>query len=155
MQVVVNFTSFKDLNAQSQYSLIDIQSLFGLPFAYPRSIRNIAIHPKYNPVSNINDIALLFLNTPVTALVTPIALNSNSKTPTDNQTLKAIGAGRTLGEGKLSRDILEVDLPKVNDQICTSFDYQFSNPVDLVCAGYAFGEKMNSICNGDSGRLLL
>ena len=155
MRVVVNFTSVKDLNAQTQYTLVDFQSLIGLPNAYPRNVKNIAIHPNYNPNTNANDIALLFLNTPVTGVVTPIALNNNSKIPSDNQTLKAIGAGNTLGEGKLSRDLLEVNLSKVSDQICISFDGQFFATPDLLCAGYAFGEKPNLICQGDSGELLL
>jgi Trypsin len=117
VKVVVDFTSFKDFKAQTQYSLVDFQSLIGLPNIYPRNVKNIAIHPNYNTNTNVNDIALLFLNTPVTRVVTRIALNSNSKIPSDNQMLKAIGVGSTLGEGKLSRDLLEVNLPKVNDQI--------------------------------------
>ena len=98
----------------------------------------------------------MFLNTPVTRAVTPIALNSNSKIPSDNQMLKAIGAGITLGEGKLSRDLLEVNLPKINDQECSSFDGQTFAPAYLLCAGYPYVEKPNlSPCNADSGMFLL
>jgi Trypsin len=124
--VVVNFTQFGDLS-----------------FGYVRNVTKIIVHPQL-----VNDIALLFLDSPVLE-VTPVALNNNLINPEDNDVLTAIGTGQTIHLGNLSDQLLEVDLPKVNDDICAGLQLQSS--IDTVlCAGFFNSSK--GTCLYDEGR---
>jgi hypothetical protein len=115
MQVFVNLTTSRDDQS----------------YAHKRGVINFVIHQAFN-TSDIyllsNDIALLFLDSPVTG-VTPIQLNTPEVgIPTDGQVLKAIGLGVIdSNQTDFPDDLLEVDLPKVNEGSCNGSYFQFDD----------------------------
>jgi hypothetical protein len=83
----------------------------------------------------------------------PLQLNTEVfGVPTDGQALKAIGLGYTYANRtNLANDLMEVDLPKFNDESCKGIYYDYDYNIDTkttVCAG---GEQGEDICRGDSG----
>jgi Trypsin len=138
LAIFVNFTGYADQS-----------------YAHKRNAK-VVIHQTYDYDEyqfNDNDIALLFLDSPVTTEITPLQLNTEVGFPTDGQVLKAIGLGAVDGNGiYYPYDLMEVDLPKVNDESCKGiwFDYNGDNldTKTTVCAG---GEQGKGICLGDRG----
>jgi secreted trypsin-like serine protease len=138
--VFVNFTGYADQS-----------------YAHKRNVK-VVIHQTYN-TSDIyfafNDIALLFLDSPITTEISPLQLNTEVGVPTDGQVLKAIGLGATYANRtNLAKDLMEVDLPKVNDESCKEIWFNIDVAVDTtttVCAG-GYPEGVNkATCSGDSG----
>ena len=137
-KVAVNFTGYADQS-----------------YAHKRNVIEVVIHQAYaepGRPSMINDIAMFFLDSPVTTEITPIQLNTEVGVPTDGQVLKAIGLGAVDGNGiYYPYDLMEVDLPKVNDESCKGsyyYSYVKVNTKTTVCAG---GEQGKDTCSGDSG----
>jgi Trypsin len=114
-------------------------------------VSKFVIHQNYDDIYTLNDIALLFLDSPVMG-VTPIKLNTDIAVPTDGQVLKAIGFGATDGEGtNLADELMEVDLPKFNDKSCNGIYFDSLDATTMVCAG-GYPEGVNKdTCGGDSG----
>jgi secreted trypsin-like serine protease len=138
-KVGVNFTGYADQS-----------------YAHKRNVIEVVIHQTYNTSDiyyEFNDIALLFLDSPITTEISPLQLNTEVfGVPTDGQALKAIGLGYTYANRtNLANDLMEVDLPKFNDESCKGIYYDYDYNIDTkttVCAG---GEQGEDICRGDSG----
>jgi secreted trypsin-like serine protease len=131
--VFVNFTGYADQS-----------------YAHKRNVIEVVIHQTYDDYYVFNDIALLFLDSPVTLEITPLQLNTEVGVPTDGQALKAIGLGAIDGDGtNLADDLMEVDLPKFNDESCEEIWYDYHLDTKFtVCTG---GEQGEDSCKGDSG----
>ena len=108
----------------------------------------IVRHPDHDSKTKVNDIALLFLDVPVPA-ITNVAYNYDPSIPTDYEMLTTIGAGRTMFEGLLPHELMELDLLKGNDDNCSSIYQGYFVPAVMLCAGAR--EGTSSACSGDSG----
>ena len=106
------------------------------------------IHPDHNIDTKQNDIALLFLDVPVPG-ITNVVYNDDPSIPTDYELLTTIGAGRTMFEGPLPHELMELDLLKGNDDNCSSVYFGLFDPAIMLCAGAI--EGTSSACSGDSG----
>jgi Trypsin len=140
IKVAANFTGYVDQS-----------------YAHKRNVIEVVIH-QASETSDVyyafSDIALLFLDAPITTEVTPIQLNIEAGVPTDGQVLKAIGIGVTNAERNNYPDnLMEVDLPKVDDNSCKEIWFDIEeyavDATTMVCAGYPEGGK--SICAEDLG----
>ena len=121
-------------------------------FTGPRlAVRDIVVHPDFDPARLVNDIALLRLATP--AGVDPVTLFSGSsrdETPPSllGQTTTLLGWGLYRTSYPYFPSILQqVNLPVVSGAVCTS---AFGIPLESsqICAGYQSGKDA---CRGDSG----
>ena len=149
-KVVVNFTTFDDLDtiiAQDKKAYVHYSSFDQLQYAHARNIIKIIIHPDRIINTKPNDIALLFLDVPVPA-ITNVLYNDDPSIPTDYELLTTIGAGRTMFDGLLPHELMEVDLLKENDNNCSAASILF-DPNIMLCAGAS--EGTSSACYGDSG----
>ena len=110
---------------------------------------NIQIHPGYDPVTSVNDIALIELresvDLPVLALPLP-----GSDVPLVNELATVAGWGTTTEGGTISTDLLEVQLPIVAHAACLPlYPGQLRSDAN-VCAG-GRPEGGEDSCQGDSG----
>ncbi|WP_163835544.1 trypsin-like serine protease [Spartinivicinus ruber] len=110
------------------------------------------IHPKYNPRSSDNDIALIKLQRPVSSSlnITPINLadtNIHHNAIKPGTKVKVAGWGNTQQNIMLSNKLMEVDVPVVSQQECSQAYGGITE--NMVCAGYKQGGKDS--CQGDSG----
>ena len=89
------------------------------------------------------------------SLLLPVALNSDSASPTVGEDVVAIGLGYTTDDGYVSNVLCKVTIPVVAPDQCVS-DYIGFNAVMedvMLCAGLQEGDKDS--CDGDSGGPLL
>ncbi|EFX87134.1 hypothetical protein DAPPUDRAFT_236105 [Daphnia pulex] len=113
-----------------------------------RSVRKIKIHADYEPISVINDLAVLTLDSPVryTDNVSPICLVPECFDG-DDQTVTAMGWGHTSDGGQNSHVLRHADLTVVNNDQC-KLDWGDSKlPNSALCA-FAKGKDA---CKHDSG----
>ncbi|XP_072111766.1 coagulation factor IX [Mobula birostris] len=116
-------------------------------------VKKILTHPQYDPVTYDNDIALLYLNQSVnfTFAVSPICLpnqNLGKLLLLNGKAGMVSGWGITKERGRLSRFLLRVELPYVEQATCIkSTNSEVTD--NMFCAGYT-DEYMDS-CRGDSG----
>ncbi|CAJ1963777.1 unnamed protein product [Cylindrotheca closterium] len=105
-------------------------------------------HPLYNPNDESLDIMLIQLDIPVVATGSiSLALNANSSSPVDGQMLTVVGNGDTREDGNQSDELLQVDVPAVNTDVCNGpYEGDIVDEV-MFCAG---GGSQDS-CQGDSG----
>lgn len=92
------------------------------------------IHPNYNPDREENDMLLIKLSRPTTA-VSPVAWATSE--PAAGAMVTAVGFGVTLENGPLSQVLLKVDVPVVGHSTCNSANY-YSGEIDrtsMLCAG--------------------
>lgn len=124
--------------------------------AQVRGVNAIVLHPDYDNVFLANDIALLWLSSPLvpTATVQPIALAPPALASTllaPGTPAVAVGWGATKSDGTAYADALrEVTLPIVSDAVCDLTS--FAQPPLHLCAG---GLAAQDICRGDSGSPLV
>jgi Trypsin len=136
LAVIVNFTQFGDLS-----------------FSHARNVTRIVVHPnfKQNPELkyHANDIALLFLDSPVLK-TTPVALNNNRTNPEDDDVLTTLGVGWGYQSYEKIDELLEVDLRKVNDDTC-QYLYRLPFGLDsIICAAVQY--ELAGTCLYDEGR---
>lgn len=126
-----------------------------------RRVADIVIHPEYYKAGLFNDIALLFLETPVnfadnvnTACLPPKATNF------DGSRCFASGWGKDLfgRNGRYQVILKRVELPIVERNVCemelrkTRLGEHFVLNRSFVCAG---GERGKDTCKGDGGSPLV
>jgi trypsin len=115
-----------------------------------RTLTRIEVHPQYSGSIYVNDIAILFLSSPLefNDFVQAIELPESMIDTTGDIIVSGWGA---LSSGGSSPDILQkVDVPIVTNERCSAA-YQGINPVadSMLCAGVETGGRDS--CQGDSG----
>ncbi len=116
---------------------------------YRRSVARIHVHPRFNPDTYDNDLAVLDLANPVT----PSATVDIVRVPRQSQTVAPVGTattvtgwGRTSQGGTGSRFLREATFPVQPNRACSFSTY---NAVTMLCAGVVAGGVDS--CQGDSG----
>lgn len=117
-----------------------------------RATRTI-LHPEYNPVTNLNDIALIELADPYLAerAVLPV---KDSAVPLFEESGVVLGWGSVVEGGALSTKLREVSLPVTSDAACFPFYPDTFDSRYAFCAGGTRAGGEDS-CQGDSGGPLL
>ena len=112
-------------------------------------------HPEYDPIRTVNDLALLRLATPATT--PPHRLPTTTETDLYAPGLigTVVGYGATEPDGSSpSEDLLQVDVPLVDDESCNA-DYDGELVLDRhTCAGDPGPSSQDpgpDTCQGDSG----
>ncbi|XP_035790014.1 phenoloxidase-activating factor 2-like [Anopheles albimanus] len=126
-----------------------------------RSVAEIVIHPEYYKAGALNDVALLFLDSPFQPkkIIQPVCLPP-SDAKFDHQTCFATGWGKDrYGKAGTYQAILrKIDLPIVPNDQCqtalrtTELDEEFTLHKSFICAG---GEEGKDTCKGDGGSPLV
>ncbi|MDH6143106.1 MULTISPECIES: S1 family peptidase [Kitasatospora] len=117
-------------------------------------VANVWIHPQYSFEENMQDVAVLTLQTPQSDRAVLPLVGQGETTPYAPGTAATVyGWGDTTGRGSYADTLHSVDVPMVSDDECArdypggpdgSFDAR-----GMVCAGEARGGK--DACQGDSG----
>ncbi|XP_029970000.1 uncharacterized protein prss56 [Salarias fasciatus] len=117
-------------------------------------VNRIISHPKFNPKTLNNDIALVELTNPVVMSehVTPVCLPSGSEPPAGSPCLVA-GWGSLYEEGPFADAVMEAKVPLLSQSTCKSIFGKELVVNTMFCAGYLSG-GIDS-CQGDSGGPLL
>uniref|UniRef100_A0A7N6AI96 Peptidase S1 domain-containing protein n=1 Tax=Anabas testudineus TaxID=64144 RepID=A0A7N6AI96_ANATE len=117
-----------------------------------RRVSLIINHPRYISITQVNDIALLKLSSPVTFtnFVLPVCLAASDSTFYSGTDSWVTGWGATAsGANTISQDLREVKVPVVGNRQCNC-DYGVGTITNnMMCAGLSSGGK--DFCQGDSG----
>ncbi|MBK1672628.1 hypothetical protein CKO35_04810 [Ectothiorhodospira shaposhnikovii] len=139
-----------------------INDLLHADAAIIRNVARLIIHPNYDPAGNDNDIALLFVEEPVTCpaclpidLVTP----ANERIVAAPATLGLISGWGSTGERQEGSEFIRIFptllqkalVPILDNASCmTDMQYMDGEITDnMFCAGYQGGGR--DTCQGDSG----
>ncbi|KAL2097057.1 hypothetical protein ACEWY4_006264 [Coilia grayii] len=117
-------------------------------------VNRIITHPKFNPKTFNNDIALVELSSPVllSERVTPVCLPSDMEPPVGSPCLVA-GWGSLYEDGPSADIVMEAKVPLLPQSTCkTSLGKELVTNT-MFCAGYLSG-GIDS-CQGDSGGPLI
>lgn len=117
----------------------------------------IVIHPGYDPLRSLNDLALLRLDSAVAAPVQQLALRTDESLWSAGNTATAVGYGLTSSDAEdVSSQLMQVDVPVVGDGECDQ-DYGDIDDDRHLCAGERGSESDPGagVCQGDSGGPLL
>ncbi|CAJ1072119.1 uncharacterized protein prss56 [Xyrichtys novacula] len=117
-------------------------------------VNRIITHPKFNPKTFNNDIALVELTSPVVLSehVTPVCLPSSMDPPTGSPCLVA-GWGSLYEDGPSADVVMEAKVPLLPQSTCKSALGKELVTNTMLCAGYLSG-GIDS-CQGDSGGPLI
>ncbi|KAM8839473.1 uncharacterized protein prss56 [Synchiropus picturatus] len=117
-------------------------------------INRIIPHPKFNPKTYNNDIALVELTSPVVLSdrVTPVCLPAGVEPPTGSPCLVA-GWGTLYENGPMADIVMEAKVPLLPQSTCKSALSKEEITNTMLCAGYLSG-GIDS-CQGDSGGPLI
>ncbi|KAF0047025.1 hypothetical protein F2P81_000658 [Scophthalmus maximus] len=117
-------------------------------------VNRIIPHPKFNPKTFNNDIALVELTSPVVLSehVTPVCLPSGIEPPTGSPCLVA-GWGSLYEDGPSADIVMEAKVPLLPQSTCKSALGKELVTNTMLCAGYLTG-GIDS-CQGDSGGPLI
>ncbi|RVE61837.1 hypothetical protein OJAV_G00174340 [Oryzias javanicus] len=117
-------------------------------------VNRIISHPKFNPKTFNNDIALVELTSPVilSEHVTPVCLPSATDPPTGTACLVA-GWGSLYEDGPSADVVMEAKVPLLPQNTCKSALGKDLVTSTMFCAGYLTG-GIDS-CQGDSGGPLI
>jgi trypsin len=111
-------------------------------------IERIVVHEAYNPITQVNDIALLKLKSPPNGKIIPIA-DASIALPV-GEPLEVTGWGRTTEDGNISGDLLKATVPYVDATTCNAPEsYNGLIRPGMICAGRREGGV--DACQGDSG----
>uniref|UniRef100_A0A7N6AYB0 Peptidase S1 domain-containing protein n=1 Tax=Anabas testudineus TaxID=64144 RepID=A0A7N6AYB0_ANATE len=117
-----------------------------------RRVSLIINHPRYISITQVNDIALLKLSSPVTFtnFVLPVCLAASDSTFYSGTDSWVTGWGATAsGASTISQNLREVEVPVVGNRQCNC-DYGVGTITNnMMCAGLSSGGKDS--CQGDSG----
>ncbi|KAK2575921.1 hypothetical protein KPH14_007284 [Odynerus spinipes] len=116
-----------------------------------RGVQAIVLHPKFNPTTFENDIAILELKFPFefTPQLMPATLPMDQVPP---GTICQVSGWGYPGEDNttVTNDLMYVDLPILSMDVCRNLLEGVSTlPPGIFCAGYIEGLK--DACKGDSG----
>ena len=109
-------------------------------------MKEIILHPKWDPSTNEFDIALVLLNESTTLDVSFVELNADASYPIVGDISRVMGWGTTSSGGYQSDVLMEVDLPIMSNGACNEA-YAGGVTEDMICT---FEEGKDS-CQGDSG----
>ncbi|TNM97746.1 hypothetical protein fugu_013992 [Takifugu bimaculatus] len=117
-------------------------------------VNRIIPHPKFNPKTFNNDIALVELTSPVVLSnrITPVCLPTGMEPPTGSPCLVA-GWGSLYEDGPSADVVMEAKLPLLPQSTCKSTLGKDLVTNTMLCAGYLSG-GIDS-CQGDSGGPLI
>ncbi|XP_037314704.2 uncharacterized protein prss56 [Pungitius pungitius] len=117
-------------------------------------VNRIIPHPKFNPKTFNNDIALVELTSPVVLSnrVTPVCLPSGVEPPTGSPCLVA-GWGSLYEDGPSADVVMEAKVPLLPQSTCKNTLGKELVTNTMLCAGYLTG-GIDS-CQGDSGGPLI
>ncbi|XP_037131180.1 serine protease 56 isoform X2 [Syngnathus acus] len=117
-------------------------------------VNRIIPHPKFNPKTFNNDIALVELTSPVvlSERVTPVCLPSGMEPPTGSACLVA-GWGSLYEDGPSADIVMEAKVPLLPQNTCKNALGKELVTNTMLCAGYLSG-GIDS-CQGDSGGPLI
>ncbi|XP_077471058.1 serine protease 56 isoform X1 [Stigmatopora argus] len=117
-------------------------------------VNRIIPHPKFNPKTFNNDIALVELTSPVVLSdrVTPVCLPSGAELPTGSPCLVA-GWGSLYEDGPSADIVMEAKVPLLPQNTCKNALGKELVTNTMLCAGYLSG-GIDS-CQGDSGGPLI
>ncbi|XP_049334936.1 serine protease 56 isoform X1 [Astyanax mexicanus] len=117
-------------------------------------VNRVITHPKFNPKTFNNDIALVELTSPVVLSdqVTPVCLPSGIEPPTGTPCLVA-GWGSLYEDGPAADVVMEAKVPLLSQGTCKSALGKELLTNTMFCAGYLSG-GIDS-CQGDSGGPLI
>ncbi|KAJ8389569.1 hypothetical protein AAFF_G00118060 [Aldrovandia affinis] len=117
-------------------------------------VNRIITHPKFNPKTFNNDIALVELTSPVVLSdrVTPVCLPSGQEPPVGTPCLVA-GWGSMYEDGPPADTVMEARVPLLPQNTCKSALGKELVTNTMFCAGYLSG-GIDS-CQGDSGGPLI
>ncbi|XP_017207703.4 serine protease 56 [Danio rerio] len=117
-------------------------------------VNRIITHPKFNPKTFNNDIALVELSSPVilSERVTPVCLPSDLDPPAGTPCLVA-GWGSLYEDGPSADVVMEAKVPLLSQATCQSALGKELLTNTMFCAGYLSG-GIDS-CQGDSGGPLI
>lgn len=117
-------------------------------------VAEIHVHPYYDPNTSRHDIALIKLMSPTTAPALPYAGEGSDELYWVGSLAKAVGWGTLSSGGERPTKLYEVDVPILNDALCTEvYSPGYLSPT-MVCAGdYRPGGV--DTCQGDSGGPLM
>ncbi|XP_051943143.1 uncharacterized protein prss56 [Hippocampus zosterae] len=117
-------------------------------------VNRIIPHPKFNPKTFNNDIALVELTSPVilSDRVTPVCLPSGMEPPTGSPCLVA-GWGSLYEDGPSADTVMEAKVPLLPQNTCKNALGKELVTNTMLCAGYLSG-GIDS-CQGDSGGPLI
>ncbi|XP_051554166.1 uncharacterized protein LOC127441053 [Myxocyprinus asiaticus] len=117
-------------------------------------VNRIITHPKFNPKTFNNDIALVELSSPVilSEKVTPVCLPSDLDPPAGTPCLVA-GWGSLYEDGPSADVVMEAKVPLLSQTTCRSALGKELLTNTMFCAGYLSG-GIDS-CQGDSGGPLI
>ncbi|XP_067626641.1 trypsin-1-like [Eurosta solidaginis] len=116
-----------------------------------RNVMNIMTHPKYNPRTYDNDIAIMQLDKPVelTELLHPVCMPTPGKS-FEGETAIVTGWGAIKVGGPTADTLQEVQVPIMSLDDCRKSRYGPTRITDnMLCAGFDEGKKDS--CQGDSG----
>lgn len=118
---------------------------------YVRTIKNVIIHPDFNGQTFKNDLALLELESSISAATISLGTASHV-TSAGSGFVQALGWGvQEAGASTLPTTLREVDLNLISGSACTSLGASSSSPdSSQLCAGIAPNGGKDS-CQGDSG----
>lgn len=123
-------------------------------------IERIVVHPDYNPIGEINDIALLKLaQKSASDSITIVNLQETASLIENMAPARVVGWGSTVAydagqvvDPDYPNILREVEIPLNTDQQCTaSLGENYTN--EMLCAGFSEGGKDS--CQGDSGGPLM
>lgn len=123
-------------------------------------VANVLVHPQWNPVTFLNDIALIQLAVPVSfgpgqrAIALPDGIDPNTW-PNAGTPASIAGWGATTNGGLASTTLQQAQLQILTgpgDGICGAYGAQF-NALAQICAGTPGGGV--DACQGDSGGALV
>ncbi|KAM9837511.1 transmembrane protease serine 9-like isoform 2-T2 [Aulostomus maculatus] len=115
-----------------------------------RTVSQIIVHPDYNDITFVNDIALMELSSPVsfTDYISPICLADNSSHVHTSTLCWSTGWGVTGVFEPGSETLQEVEIPVIGNQQCScSYSPNINITDSMICAG----RESQGVCWGDSG----
>lgn len=125
---------------KGELAVIDRSDLSSI--GVPLKIDRVWAHQQYNPSTQDNDIALLYLSGPISSAIPRAVL---AAPPASGIRARTAGWGVTVEGGKTSLKLREVEVPLVPDLQCKAAYPELTN--NMVCAG----EEGKDSCQGDSG----
>ncbi len=120
-----------------------------------KSVSQVVLHPGYDSLRSVNDLALLRLSeaAPVSAAVQAVASRSDESLWAAGSSATAIGYGLTSSDdSQPSSQLLQVDVPVVSDAECDG-DYGDIDNSRHLSAGErgTDADPGKGVCQGDSG----